>query len=446
MKKYLLTILLMLSASIVFLSCSTNENAKSDLELTMNSVAESYVKLVLNIGQFDADYVDAYYGPEAWKTEAASINKNDTTIYKKLTSEADSLLTSLENLGSKKATELERLRYRYLYKQILSAKVKLMMLSGVKPGFDEEAKGLYDVDVPQCSEENFKKIIDTLDAALPGTGTTSERLAAFKKDFIIPKEKLDAVFSAAINECRRITGRHIKLPEGENFSVEYVTDKPWGAYNWYKGGSYSLIQVNTDLPVYIDRAVDLAAHEGYPGHHVYNSLLEKKMVKENGWMEFSVYPLFSPQSLIAEGSANYGIEVAFPGNSRIKFEKEVLFPLAGLDAAKVEKYYKVLDLLHGLSYTSNHAARNYIDGNWTREETKLWLQKYALRTAEQSEKSLQFIDKYRSYVINYNLGQDIVKNYIEGNGGTAENVDRRWELFEQLLSTPQTPSNLQVKE
>lgn len=412
----------------------------------MNSVAESYVKLVLNIGQFDADYVDAYYGPEAWKTEAASINKNDTTIYKKLTSEADSLLTSLENLGSKKATELERLRYRYLYKQILSAKVKLMMLSGVKPGFDEEAKGLYDVDVPQCSEENFKKIIDTLDAALPGTGTTSERLAAFKKDFIIPKEKLDAVFSAAINECRRITGRHIKLPEGENFSVEYVTDKPWGAYNWYKGGSYSLIQVNTDLPVYIDRAVDLAAHEGYPGHHVYNSLLEKKMVKENGWMEFSVYPLFSPQSLIAEGSANYGIEVAFPGNSRIKFEKEVLFPLAGLDAAKVEKYYKVLDLLHGLSYTSNHAARNYIDGNWTREETKLWLQKYALRTAEQSEKSLQFIDKYRSYVINYNLGQDIVKNYIEGNGGTAENVDRRWELFEQLLSTPQTPSNLQVKE
>ncbi|MBZ0198761.1 MAG: hypothetical protein K8H86_02760, partial [Ignavibacteriaceae bacterium] len=194
------------------------------------------------------------------------------------------------------------------------------------------------------------------------------------------------------------------------------------------------------------RAVDLAAHEGYPGHHVYNSLLEKKMVKENGWMEFSVYPLFSPQSLLAEGSANYGIEVAFPGESRIKFEKEVLFPLAGLDTSKVEKYYKVLDLLHGLSYTSNHAARKYIDGNWTREETKRWLQKFALRTAEQSEKSLQFIDKYRSYVINYNLGQDIVKNYIERNGGTVENADRRWELFEQLLSTPQTPSNLQTKD
>ena len=74
-----------------------------------------------------------------------------------------------------------------------------------------------------------------------------------------------------------------------------------------------MIQVNTDLPIFIDRAVDLACHEGYPGHHVYNMLMEKNLVRERGWMEFSVYPLFSPQSLIAEGSANFGIEVALPG-------------------------------------------------------------------------------------------------------------------------------------
>ena len=36
-----------------------------------------------------------------------------------------------------------------------------------------------------------------------------------------------------------------------------------------------MIQVNTDLPITIDRAIDLACHEGYPGHHVYNALLEK---------------------------------------------------------------------------------------------------------------------------------------------------------------------------
>ena len=36
----------------------------------MNAIAERYVKLVLAVGQHDADYVDAFYGPAEWKTEA----------------------------------------------------------------------------------------------------------------------------------------------------------------------------------------------------------------------------------------------------------------------------------------------------------------------------------------------------------------------------------------
>ena len=37
----------------------------------MGTIAEQYVKLVLALGQHDADYVDAYYGPPEWKEEAA---------------------------------------------------------------------------------------------------------------------------------------------------------------------------------------------------------------------------------------------------------------------------------------------------------------------------------------------------------------------------------------
>ena len=196
--------------------------------------------------------------------------------------------------------------------------------------------------------------------------------------FIVPKDNLDKVFTAAINECRRITLEHIQLPADENFKVEYVNNKPWGGYNWYKGNSYSVIQVNTDLPIYIDRAVDLAAHEGYPGHHVYNTLLEKNLVRQRGWVEFSVYPLFSPQSLIAEGTANFGIEMAFPGDSRIKFEKEVLFPLAGLDSSQADEYYHVLELMDQLTYAGNEAARNYLNGDWYSEKAIEWMQKYDL--------------------------------------------------------------------
>ena len=31
-----------------------------------------------------------------------------------------------------------------------------------------------------------------------------------------------------------------------------MTNKPWGGYDWYKGNFHSVIQVNTDLPIYID--------------------------------------------------------------------------------------------------------------------------------------------------------------------------------------------------
>ena len=54
-------------------------------------------------------------------------------------------------------------------------------------------------------------------------------------------------------------------------------------------------------------------------------------MRERGWVEISMYPLFSPQSLIAEGSANFGIDMAFPAAARVAYERDSLFPLAGLD-------------------------------------------------------------------------------------------------------------------
>jgi hypothetical protein len=429
---------------VTITSCSKSKTsgANNELDNKMNRIAENYVKLVLKVGLYDPGYVDAYYGPTEWKPETASVIVKDSLQIQRLFQESGSMLDSLDALSNYKANEIETLRYKFLYKQLLAVRTRISMLAGAVFTFDEETKNLYDAEAPVHSNGYFSSLINELDKIVPGKGNLSERLSEFRKSFIIPENKIDTIFKAAITECRERTLQHIKLPSGENFSVEYVKDKPWGAYNWYKGNYYSLIQVNTSLPIFIDRAIDLAAHEGYPGHHVYNVLLEKNMVKDNKWMEFTVYPLYSPQSLIAEGSANFGIHVAFPGNSRIKFEKEVLFPLAGLDTAKADLYYRIIELTSKLNYADNEAARNYINGKVTREGTIAWLQKYSIMTRERAEQSLRFIDTYRSYVINYNLGQDLVKDYVNRNGGTENNPDMRWKIMEKLLSTPQVLSNL----
>jgi hypothetical protein len=405
----------------------------------MNRLGERYVRLVLAMGQHDADYVDAYYGPATWKQDVEAQKL-------RLSEVADGAGALSRDLAAAAppptADEMTRLRHQYVSRQLEALRARAAMVAGKRMRFDEESKALYDAVAPTHTEQEFAGVLAELDAKLPGRGPLLERYDAFRSAFVIPKERLDATFKAAIEGCRTRTLQHVRLPPGETFTVEYVTDKSWSGYNWYQGNYRSVIQVNTDLPIYADRAIDLACHEGYPGHHVYNVLLEKNLVRDRGWVEFSVYPLFSPQSLIAEGTANYGIEVAFPRAERLDFERRVVFPAAGLDPSTAQQYYDVLALVDRLSYAGNEAARRYLNGAIDAKGAADWLERYGLYSRPRAEQRVRFIDQYRSYVINYNLGKDMVARYIESRGGTPADPQRRWTEFERLLSSPRLPSNL----
>lgn len=403
----------------------------------MNTIAERYVKLVLALGQHDAAYVDAYYGPPEWKADA----ERHTRALSEIDAEAAALIVEA-GVQPEGVDPLVPLRHAYLVRQLQALRTRVQTLSGARLSFDEESNALYDAVAPTHPESYFQTTLDELSRLLAGTGPLIERYDAFRGDFVIPASRLGRVFDVAIAECRRRSAQHLTLPADESFSVEYVTNKSWSGYNWYQGGYRSLIQVNTDLPIYIDRAVDLACHEGYPGHHAYNVLLEENLVRDRGWMEMTIYPLFSPQSLIAEGSANYGIDVAFPGGERVAFERDVLFPAAGLDPASAERYYEVQALADKLSYAGNEAARRYLNGEIDRAAATAWLTRFALMSPPRAEQRTRFMDDYRSYVINYNLGKDLVRQYVEAQGGTADRPDRRWQIFADLLSSPRLPSGL----
>ncbi len=401
----------------------------------MRDLAERYVRLVLGIGQHDPDYVDAYYGPADWRPlEPPSLDR--------LRGDATDLIDALMAC-TEPEEDLSRLRLDYLRCQVRSALARIRMLLGERLSFDEESKALYDAVAPTYDDSYFEDAVAGLAQRLPGDGPLVGRLEAFRAAFVIPPDRLNRVFTAAIEACRARTMDHLLLPPGERFTVEYVTGRPWSGYNWFKGAATSVIQVNTELVIYIDRAIDLAAHEGYPGHHVYNALLERHLVEERGWPEYAVYALFSPQSLIAEGTANFGIDVVLPGVERIAFERDHLFPLAGLDPSRAGEYYEVAALLDRVSYAGNEAARRYLDGAIDRAGAVAWLERYALMPAARAEQRTRFFDTYRSYVINYNFGKDLVRQFIEGRGGTADRPDVRWSEFARLLSSPRLPSGLQ---
>ena len=431
--------LIIVATCLVMAACSAPEQ---DAQPTIDSIAEGYVKLVLRVGLYDKDVVDAYYGPEEWRPEPVVDGAEMPAT--ELLALAESLQSQLSGIDAASFSTLEKARFAMLGKQLTAIATKISMLNGVTFSFDEEAKRLYDAQPPSFPISHFDDLLTELDKKLPGEGSVADRYNTFASNFVIPKDKLDEVFRVAIAEARRRTLTHFTLAENENFVLEYVNDKSWSGYNYYQGNGQSLIQLNTDFPIFIERAIDLAAHEGYPGHHVFNALLEQNLVKKRGWMEFSVYQLFSPQSLIAEGSANYGIDVVFPGETRLEYEKTVLFPLAGLDASQADLYYDIQAIRSKLNYAGNEAARLYLNGEITREQAAAMLETYLLYEPDRALQRTRFIDQYRSYVINYNLGKDLVAEYVEAQGGTTDNPEKRWQIFQELLSNPHTASTISL--
>jgi hypothetical protein len=409
--------------------CSPNEDEPAAGQDT-DQLAREYLLLELRMGQHDAAHVDAYFGPGEIKEKAEATPMSLDAIDAQALALSDTLSAMPEDFG----------RIAGLLQRLQALRTRIRINEGETLSFDEESTALFGTSAPDHDASHFVPILEAIDALLPGDAPLPERVEAFRSRFEIPSERLADVFEAAIAECRTRTLAMIDLPANENFVLEYVTDKPWSGYNWYQGNSQSLIQINTDFPTYISRAVDLGCHEGYPGHHTFNALIEKNLVVDKGWVEYSLYPLFSAQSLIAEGSGNYGIELAFPGEERIAFEKSVLFPLAGLDPAEADRYYELLALLDQLNYAGNEAARDYLNGDISALDAAQWLVDFSLSSPERARQRVRFFDTYRSYVINYNLGKDMVKDYIERD---TSNSEERWEKFEQMLSSPMLPADLQ---
>ena len=401
---------------------------------SMDDLAREYLFLDLSMGLHDKAHVDAYFGPAEIRTaaEEAALGLDDILVASK------DLAARLAKIDAGD-DRMQGMRIAGLIARLQALDTRIAINKGEPPSFDDESLALFGSVAPTYDAAHFEEILAEIDTLLPGEGPLNKRVEAFNDQFVIPLDRLPAVFEAAMAECRERTLEHIALPAGESFTIEYVNDKPWSGYNWYQGGAVSLIQVNTDFPIYISRAVDLGCHEGYPGHHTFNALLEKNLVNDAGWIEYSLYPLFSQQSLIAEGSGNYGIDLAFPGDERIAFEKDVLFPLAGLEAPNADLYYQVLELTAKLNFAGNEAARGYLNGTMTREAAAGWLQQYELSREDKSLQRTRFFDAYRSYVINYNHGKAMVADYVERGDADA---DERWQRFEAMLSSPMLPSDL----
>jgi hypothetical protein len=403
-------------------------------ESSLNDAARAYVRMALEIGTHEKDYVDAYYGPPEWKTEADAHPR----AIPELKAEAERIHGVLGAIDPAALEPLERRRHAWLIAHVASAETRLEMIEGARFPFREEAERLFGLRPQLRPLSSYDPVLARIEALVDGEGPLSERVEDFRNRYTIPKDRLGAVMDAAIAECRTRTRAHLVLPENERFTMAFVNGQPWSAYNWYKGDNQSLIEINTDLPIAIDRAIGLGCHEGYPGHHVQGMNYERQY-RDRGWVEFSIAPLYAPASPLNEGGADFGVDLAFPPAERLAFETAMLYPLAGLDPATAPALQALRDAMRELSGARLTISAMYLDGEIDRERALELTQRYQLMSRARAEQSLAFTDRYRSYVINYSAGEDLIRDYVERSADSAE---AQWAAYERILSDLMLPPDL----
>lgn len=422
--------------SLFLISCTLLWSCSDEFPAitTLDEAGEQFVKLGLELGEYDEYYVDSYFGPEEWREHAKKHLRSKQALVQ-ATSELSATLEAIEP-----ASEEDSIRRRMLLRKVRAMNARARMNNGEVFTFAEEAKLLLDADLVAADFDEFDHVLDEMDSIVPGEGGLNDRVNALRNSMVIPEDKLDVVFRRAIEECRQRTLDHIELPNDERFRLEYVTGVSWNGYLEYLGNNESLMSINTDVPMTLTRAIDLGCHEGYPGHHVYNLLVDQRFLQELGWIEFQLQPLFAPAMLIHEGSANYAVDLAFPGDEGVTFQRDVLAPLAGINAESVKIWneYVVLNSQLG-DHATSATAQRYIDGEITRDEAVQERIKYGLRTPRQAERNVRFVEEVRSYVLNYSLGEEIVSTYIDSQSSSQED---KWDAFERLINELPTASEL----
>ena len=388
----------------------------------LDRYAREYVRLALAAGQHSPEDVDAYFGDPALQPDP----KQAPLPLADLQSKAHHLS---EQLLAMQAPDSSDRRQRLLAKLAqLSALLDLLQHPKAL-GFVQEAQQVYGLTVPSVVPDTARYAIAQLDKLLPGPGSLATRVQHYRDGFKLPADLRKSVFEAALAECMRRNSLHWPLPADEALVIEWTrrTDAAW---HRYEGHHRSRLQINPDALTYEEAAVDIACHEAYPGHHTQFLLLEQSQEPQGLMLEDTVVLLRTADSVRREGAAELGIQLAFPMADRIVFERDVLFPLAGLPPAQARQHVEVMHWVNEASSAIAPILAQYRDGQLSTAEAAEQLQTYAVVTNPAG--LLAFTDEHGAYAAGYTVARDALRQIVAPKPPEGSQVS--WQMLKQQLT------------
>jgi hypothetical protein len=376
------------------------------------SAAVDYVELGLRLGRHVDGLVDSYYGDPAVKERIEAEPLREPAA---LVADADRLLDASDG---------------WLRHQVVGLETVARKLAGEEIPYADEVERCYGVRPRRLPEEQLEQAHAELARILPGEGSLEERHQAWREENPIPAEHLPTVLETLAAELRVRTRELFGLPDGEEAELEFVSDQPWSAYNYYLGDLRSRVAVNLDVPMVPNFVTELMAHEIYPGHHTEHAWKEQLLVREQGRLEESILMIGAPQSLIAEGIAKLAPEIVVEDADVLT--AEVLSPV-GIEydaegSAAVRSARAPLDRVAG-----NAALLMYEDGV-DFQEARAYVKHWGLMSDRRVDQAMRFITDplWRSYVGTYTDGYSLCRDWVGGDP----------VRFKRLLTEQLSPADL----
>jgi hypothetical protein len=303
----------------------------------------------------------------------------------------------------------EELEDGWLRDQALALATYGRVVAGEPISYSDEVERCYGVRPDRWDEGVYAAVHDELERLLPGEGTLVERREAWREANRMPRDKLVPVLNDVLAELRRRTSELLGLVEGEEMFVEEVTDEPWWAFNYYLGGLRSRVVVNMDVPTTYEDVLELAAHEGYPGHHTERTTKEHVLVRGRGLLDETINLVPTPQSLLAEGIAETAMEIV--GEPARQAVLEILHRHAiDYDAERAAALRVAMRPLRRLGLDA--ALLIHEDGA-SQEQAAAHLTRHGAMSAERAAQSIRFVTDptWRAYVITYSAGGELAAAY-----------------------------------
>ena len=387
--------------------------------------AHSYVAVALALGRYAPAEVDSYFGPAALQRRATQ------TAPATLPQLSDQVAHLLQQVRRSQAEHPEPRRARLLGKILDLQRVIESLKATRQLSFDEQARQLYGIELAGLELAAPTQLLTELDGLLPGAGTLVDRMNLWRQQTLIAADRRAGVFERALQECRLRTLQQWPLPSEESLQITWTRKTP-AAWHRYQGQYQSQLQINPDAVAYFPSVLSVACHEAYPGHHVQYLLLEKAAGEAGLPVEDAVVLLRSRQSVLLEGAANLGVEMAFTQSQRLGFERDVLLPLAGLSSDIAEKQAAIGRIEVQLATSILPILRDYHDGRLSRDAAVQRLQSEAL--LPDAGPLLDFTSNLGAYVIGYTAARDLLRSAITervaANGSTA------WAEIKHVIERP----------